>query len=195
MRRIGLLIVGMFLLGFHSPVWGDATIESTIKSGGFKGMGAFEGATTRKYQGEKMWDSSSSKFTGAILSRFAGGSESATITRVDKGVYWILDPKNKTYVERPIEAFKRDETGKEGQAQEKPRVRVTKSEFSVKKTGASETIKGFPCEEYLVTWLLESAGGRKGLSQGLRPEAGTPNFSGGSQTTGNRNLCRHVRGI
>ncbi len=155
MRRIGLLIAGMFMLGVHGPAWGDATIESTIESGGFKGMGSFEGATTRKYQGEKMWDSSSSKFTGAILSRIAGGSESATITRVDKGVYWILDPKNKTYTERSIEAFKKDETGKERQEQEKPSVRVTKSEFSVKKTGASETINGFPCEEYLVTWLLE----------------------------------------
>ena len=155
MRSIGLLMAGIFLLGVHGPAWGDATIESTIKSSGFKGMGALEGAATKRYQGEKMWDSSSSKFTGAILSRIAGGSESATVTRVDKGVYWVLDPKNKTYAERPIEAFKKDETGKERQEQEKPKVRVTKSEFSVKKTGASETINGFPCEEYLVTWLLE----------------------------------------
>jgi hypothetical protein len=118
-------------------------------------MGAFEGATTKRYQGEKMWDSTSSKFTGAILSRVAGGSESATITRVDKGVYWVLDPKNKTYTERPIEALKKGEPGKEPQGQEKPKMRVTKSEFSVKKTGASETINGFPCEEYLATWLLE----------------------------------------
>ena len=155
MRRFGLLIAGMFLLGIHGPAWGDATIESTIKSSGFKGMGAFEGATTKSYQGEKMWDTTSSKFTGAVLSRISGGSESATITRVDRGIYWILDPKNKTYTERPIEAFKKDETGKERQEQEKPKVRVTKSEFSVKKTGASEIINGFPCEEYLVTWLLE----------------------------------------
>ena len=155
MRRFGLLIAGMFLLGIHGPAWGDATIESTIKSSGFKGMGAFEGATTKRYQGEKMWDTTSSKFTGAVLSRISGGSESATITRVDRGIYWILDPKNKTYTERPIEAFKKDETGKERQEQEKPKVRVTKSEFSVKKTGASEIINGFPCEEYLVTWLLE----------------------------------------
>jgi len=155
MRSLALLIAGMFLLGVHGPAWGDATIESTIKSSGFKGMGALEGAATKRYQGGKMWDSSSSKFTGAILSRIAGGSESATVTRVDKGVYWVLDPKNKTYTERPIEAFKKDETGKERQEQEKAKVRVTKSEFSVKKTGASETINGFPCEEYLVTWLLE----------------------------------------
>lgn len=155
MRSLALLITGIFLLGVQGPAWGDATIESTIKSSGFKGMGAFEGATTKRYQREKMWDSSSSKFTGAILSRIAGGSESATVTRVDKGVYWVLDPKNKTYNERPIEAFKKDEAGKERQEQEKPKVRVTKSEFSVKKTGASETINGFSCEEYLVTWLLE----------------------------------------
>lgn len=155
MRRISLIIAGIFLLGVHGHAWADATIESSIMSSGFKGMGAFEGTSTKRYQGEKMWDSTSSKFTGAILSRIAGGSESATITRVDKGVYWMLDPKNKTYVERPIEAFKRDEAGKERQEQGKPKMRVTKSEFTVKKTGASETINGFPCEEYLVTWLLE----------------------------------------
>jgi hypothetical protein len=32
---------------------------------------------------------------------------------------------------------------------------VTKSEFQVSKTGASATIHGFPCEEYLVHWLIE----------------------------------------
>ena len=155
MKIAGILMLGVFVFFGNCPVWADATVESSIKSTGFKGMGAFEGASSRKYQGEKMWDSTSSKFTGAILSRVAGGSESATITRVDKGVYWALDPKNKTYVERPIEAIKMGEPGKEKPEQEKSKMRVTKSEFSVKKTGASETINGFPCEEYLVTWLLE----------------------------------------
>jgi hypothetical protein len=155
MKIMGILILAVFVFLGNCPVWADATVESSIKSSGFKGMGAFEGTASRKYQGEKMWDSTSSKFTGAILSRVAGGSESATITRVDKGVYWNLDPKNKTYVERPIEAIKMGEPGKEKPEQEKSKMRVTKSEFSVKKTGASETINGFPCEEYLVTWLLE----------------------------------------
>ena len=155
MKTMGTAVLLVLFLFGNGSAWADATIESSVKSSGFKGVGAFEGATTRKYQGEKMWDSSSSKFTGAILSRVAGGSESATVTRVDKGIYWALDPKNKTYTERPIEALKKDETGKERQEQEKPKVRVTKSEFSVKKTGASEIINGFPCEEYLVTWLLE----------------------------------------
>jgi hypothetical protein len=155
MKIMGIFILAIFVFFGNCLVWADATVESTIKSSGFKGMGAFEGTSSRKYQGEKMWDSTSSKFTGAILSRVAGGSETATITRVDKGVYWTLDPKNKTYVERPIEAIKMGESGKEKPEQEKSKMRVTKSEFSVKKTGASETINGFPCEEYLVTWLLE----------------------------------------
>lgn len=155
MKIAGILLLGVFVFLGNCPVWADATVESSIKSSGFKGMGAFEGAGFRRYQGEKMWNSTSSKFTGAILSRVTGGTEIATITRVDKGVYWVLDPKNKTYSERLIEAFKREETGKEQQEQEKSKVRVTQSEFSVKKTGASETINGFPCEEYLITWLLE----------------------------------------
>ncbi len=153
MKRIGLLWVFTILGGF-SLAWGDATIETTTSTGGIKGMGASEGAVTRRFQGGKMWESTSTKFTGAILSRVAGGSEGIVITRIDKGIYWNLDPKKRTYTENPIEPFKK-ELGREKEPQEKPKVRVTQSEFTVKKTGASETIHGFPCEEYVVNWLLE----------------------------------------
>jgi len=155
MKRAGIGMFAILLLLGNTPLWADATIEALIKSSGFKGMGAFEGTTTKKYQGEKMLDQSATKFTGAILSRISGGSDTLKITRVDKGVYWTLDPRDKTYVERPIELFKKEESAKEKPEREKPRMRVTKSEFSVKKTGASEAINGFPCEEYLLTWLLE----------------------------------------
>jgi hypothetical protein len=138
-------------------VWGDASVETFFKTGGFKGMGAAEGLTTHRYQGEKKWESGNLKFTGAILSRLAGSSETATITRVDRGVYWNLNTKNRTYTETPIKPLKLEpeDKPKREEKQEKPTTRITKSEFSVKKTGAVETINGFPCEEYLVTWLLE----------------------------------------
>ena len=155
MKLAGIVTFAIIFFLGNGLVWADATIESFITSSGFKGMGAFEGTATKKYQGGKLWDQSSTKFTGAILSRIAGGSENINITRVDKGIYWTLDPKDKTYTERPIEALKKGEMEKEKPEQGKSKVRVTKSEFSVKKTGASETINGFPCEEYLVTWLLE----------------------------------------
>ncbi len=145
MALVSLLAVGQ--------AWGDSTLESAVKTGGFKGMGASEGTVVKRVHGDKMWESSSLKFTGAILSKLAGGGETVTITRLDKGVYWVLDTKNKTYTERAIEPFKKGEASKP--EREKAKMRVTKSEFTVKKTGASETINGFPCEEYLLTWLLE----------------------------------------
>ncbi len=155
MKRAAFLVFGFFLFVATGTVWADATIESTVKTSGIKGMGASEGTLVKRYQGEKMWQSTSTKFTGAVLSRISGGSESIGITRLDKGVQWNLDAKNKTYTERAIEPFKKGEQSKERPEKEKPKARVTKSEFTVKKTGASETINGFPCEEYLITWLLE----------------------------------------
>jgi hypothetical protein len=155
MRNLGIILLGVFFLLIDSSAWGDSTIESTVKTGGIKGMGASEGTLIKRYQKDKKWESVSTKFTGAILSRVVGGSEGTNIARLDKGVYWNLDPKNHTYVERPIEVSRKEDLSKERGEKEKPKARVTKSEFTVKKTGASETINGFACEEYLVTWLLE----------------------------------------
>lgn len=153
MKRLITIAVGILVTLWGSHALGNATIESNFKSGGIKGMGATEGTTVRRYQSGKMWESTSSKFTGAILSRIAGGTEEVMITRLDKGIIWQLDPKKKTFSEQPIRPFDPKEIQKD--KEEKPRVRITKSEFSVKKTGGQETINGFPCEEYLVTWVLE----------------------------------------
>lgn len=154
MKKCIVALMGIYFLLNVIPAWGDATIETTVKIGGIKGMGASEGTQIRSYQGERMWESMTTKFTGAILSRLTSGSENITITRVDKGVYWMVDPKSRTYQEHsiiPPRPKSEEREKKEG----KPTARVTKSEFNIKKTGASETINSFPCQEYLVTWLLE----------------------------------------
>jgi hypothetical protein len=154
----GILTISFIFVFFAgAQAWGDASVETFFKTGGFKGMGAAEGLTAYRYQGEKKWESGNLKFTGAILSRLAGSSETVTITRVDKGVYWNLDTKNRTYTETPIKPLKLEAEDKPRREEkpEKPTTRISKSEFSVKKTGATETINGFPCEEYLVIWLLE----------------------------------------
>jgi hypothetical protein len=141
-----------------SLAWADTTIEATFTTTGYKGMGASEMATTERYQGDKCFERKSFGFTGAILSRLTGGNEDTQITRVDKGVYWLLFPKDHAYRERSIVQPK-DTKQKEGPAEEKaegkPTTRITRCEFSVKTTGKSEAINGFPCEEYLITWLLE----------------------------------------
>jgi hypothetical protein len=149
-----IFIAAMFLLLMTGPAWPDASVETGFKTSGLQGLGAAEGTSQSRYQGDKKWEAASTRFTGAILSRLAGGGETITITRVDKGVYWTLDPKGRTYQESPI-VLPRAKSEEREKGTDKPTARITKSEFSVKKTGASETINGFPCEEYLITWLLE----------------------------------------
>jgi hypothetical protein len=152
--RISLIFCSLFLW-VVGTAWGDVAIESFYKTGGIKGMGEAEGTSIQRFQGEKKWESQATRFTGAILSRLVGESGTMTITRIDKGVAWTLDSKNRTYQENPLVPPKIK--SEEGETKEKkpPTARISKSEFSVKKTGSSETINGFPCEEYLITWLLE----------------------------------------
>ncbi len=151
------LLWGIFLLVVAGSAWGDVTVESTFKSGGIKGMGESQGTSTQRYQGDKKWESQITRFIGAILSRLVGEGGSTTITRIDKGVSWALDVKNHTYQESPLvpPKIKSEERESKESKEKTPTARITKSEFTVKKTGATETINGFPCEEYLITWLLE----------------------------------------
>jgi hypothetical protein len=150
------LVCCAFCLNF-SMAWGDALVESSFKTSGVKGMGEAEGTSSQRYQGEKKWESQTTRFTGAILSRMVGESANVTITRVDRGVAWILDTKKKTYQENPlvVPKSKSEDRGPREGKESKPTTRISRSEFTVKKTGNSETINGFPCEEYLITWLLE----------------------------------------
>ena len=154
MKKFFAFIVVMLFILSGSFVWADATIVTTFKSDGFRGVGAMASTQTRQYQGEKMNEKSTSQFTGAVLSFLTSATENVIITRVDKGVSWALDTKNKTYTETPIQPIKLSRETPQGR-EEKPKAKVTKSEITVKKTGASETINGFPCQEYLVTWLME----------------------------------------
>lgn len=164
MKRTSFLTAAVLIAFGAAQARGDATFESFFKTSGVGGMGATEATSVKRIQGEKKSETSQMRFTGAILSRLAPGGETVTITRVDKGVVWTLDPKTKTYKESPLvpprskeaKTEKSTEKTKHGkQADEKPKARITKSEFTVKKTGVSETINGFPCEEYMVTWLME----------------------------------------
>jgi hypothetical protein len=144
------------LLSF-SLAWSDTTIETTHKTSGFRGIAASKGTTIQRYQGYKLWESTTTGFAGTILSKITGKEETITITRVDKGVYWTLDPEEMTYEAAPIVPLK-DMIGEKPsskKAEGKSKVQVRKSQFIVKETGASETINGFLCREYLITWLLE----------------------------------------
>jgi hypothetical protein len=93
----------------------------------------------------------------------AGIGDSVRITRLDRDLVWTLEPEKKTYTEQALTARgERDRAArtpgqrpakKEGEPSD---VVVTKNEFKVEKTGAHKAINGFPCDEYLMTWTLET---------------------------------------
>ena len=157
MKRSIILIALLATLLSFSLAWGDTTIEKTHKTSGFRGIAASKGTTIQRYQAYKLWESTTTGFAGAILSKITGKQETITITRVDKGVYWTLDSEEMIYEEAPIVPLKdmMGEKPSDKKAEGKSKVQVRKSQFTVKETGASETVNGFPCEEYLITWLLE----------------------------------------
>jgi len=157
MKRCIISIALLTMLLSFSFAWSDTIIEMTHKTSGFRGIAASKGTTIQRYQAYKLWESTTTGFAGAILSKITGKEETITITRVDKGVYWTLDPEEMTYRAAPIVPLK-DMTAKkpsDKKAEGKSKVQVRKSQFTVKELGASETINGFPCKEYLITWLLE----------------------------------------
>jgi len=91
----------------------------------------------------------------------SNGKEHITITRLDKGVVWTLDPATKTYTETPIARYQEGAPpeprgGREPQqTREKPSLRVVDADFSVKVTGEEKTIDGFPCKQSITNGFIE----------------------------------------
>lgn len=160
------------LLAGAAPAWADALAEHYFRSDGFGGMGAFEGTTATATQATAQRSESTLKFTGAFLGaiqKMAGGGDNVRITRLDRDLVWTLDPEKKTYTEAPLtpkgERERRSPSAGPPPRQEKGEpsdVVITRNEFKVEKTGARKPINGFPCEEYLATWLLETRNQKTG---------------------------------
>lgn len=150
----GLLIPGVAL--------GDVTVERFMKSGGLKGIGANESTIVDRISGLRKREASAVKMTGSIGKFFGGlvGDMSTdTITDIDRDVVWSLDHKKKTYTEAPITLPKMKEEEAAGERpgrEEKPKVRVTRNEITVRETGEKKTINGFDTNHYVITWLLEA---------------------------------------
>ena len=158
---------------FAGPAWADTVIERSSRSGGFAGMGAFESTSVQTTSATAQREESRMKFTGGFLSaiqKMAGFGDSIRITRLDRDLVWTLDPEKKTYTEAPLTVRgERERPGavpprKDGEKEkgEPSDVVITKNEFKVEKTGASKVISGFPCEEYLMTWLVETRNTKTG---------------------------------
>jgi hypothetical protein len=173
---MGRLLAALGLLAATAaPAWADAVIERYSRSDGFAGMGAFENTTLQTTTAAAQREESHLKFTGGFMSavqKMAGLGGSIRITRLDRDLVWTLDPEKKTYTESPLTARGERERPSPGQPRpgdqrskdkgEPSDVVITKNELKVEKTGASKAINGFPCDEYLMTWVVETKNTKTG---------------------------------
>jgi hypothetical protein len=148
----------------------DLKTETFTRASMLTGMGSTEISAVTQYQGNKRAENHTMKMVGGIGGMFAGKPQtSIEITRLDKDSVWDLNPPKKTYTERPIALPAGTETKAERRqsgSEQKP-YKIVKSEIKVTKTGATKTINGFSCAEYLITWevVMEDTASRGKVTQ------------------------------
>ncbi len=149
----------------------DAVIEHYTRSDGLGGLGGFEGTSVTVTGPTAQRSESTFRFTGSFLSaiqKMAGSGDHLRIVRLDRDLVWTLDLEKKTYTETPLTArLEREQRGPGAPPppREQPEtsdVVITRNEFKVEKTGAKKAVNGFPCEEYLATWLVETRNQKTG---------------------------------
>ncbi len=156
----------------------DVTVQETLKSGGLRGIGAYQATETRQVSGLKAREDQAKRFTGAVLKFFSGkkGKEAVTIERVDLDKRWTLDPKHKTYRETPISMppakgeprQARSQPGSSGGGSSRSTTVIKKTEFSVKDTGQTKTFGDFTARKYAITYRLETEDTRSGQTSDYR---------------------------
>jgi hypothetical protein len=154
MKSVRLILLVLITLMVGSAL-ADLKTETFTRASMITGMGSTEISAVTQYQGDKRAENHTMKMVGGIGGMFAGKPQTGIeITRLDKDSVWDLNPPKKTYTERPIALPSGTETKAERRqsgAEQKP-YKIVKSEIKVTKTGATKTINGFTCAEYLITW-------------------------------------------
>lgn len=138
----------------------DVTVERTMRTAGFAGLGAGESATVEKISGLRKREAGTMKMSG-FLGKMAGDLGSDEITDVARDAVWKLDHKKKTYTESRITPppQPKEQAGERSERREKPEkpsVRVVRNEITVKETGDRRTIGAYDCAHYVITWVLET---------------------------------------
>ncbi len=101
---------------------------------------------SQEIKGDKSCLDASTKVTGGMAAMFSKGKpmQMVNITRLDKGIFWQLDPDKKTYMESTLDNLKQqlNETKGEGQKPEEPEYTWT---VNVETIDQPQTINGFDC--------------------------------------------------
>lgn len=149
-----------------SACWADVTISRHSTMDGMGGLLKSSVTSTESYSGDKMVNDSETKMENKLVKMFGGGKpiKTTSITRLDKELIWNLDHKEKTYTEMTFAEMRAlvDSLGSmisggtDPMAQQEPAIdtaEITFSEptFEVKRTGKTETISGYNCDQAVMT--------------------------------------------
>ena len=151
------LILALLLVSSASA---DVAIKEKSVSEGLGGFGNGTTSRTLIVAGDRSRSEDEATYTGRFKTLAGGGKPHTTvsITRIDKEVIWNLEPEKKQYTELTF-AQMREMMQKglaEGRAErpgEDARAKDAEMTFTVdvKRTGAKETVNGFPTEQVIIT--------------------------------------------
>lgn len=158
----GLLLAVPALLALVVSAQAAVVMQEKTVSNGLGGFGNSTAERTIVIAGDRSRTDESSTYTGRFKTLAGGGKPkaSAEITRLDRELFWYLDPAKKEYGELTFAQMREQiakgmaeaqaEMGKPENRREQQNVEMNYT-VDVKRTGKKETINGFAAEEFIVT--------------------------------------------
>ncbi|MDD4051065.1 MAG: hypothetical protein PHR28_04080 [candidate division Zixibacteria bacterium] len=153
MKKLVAMLTLSFVLAIASSVSADIILSHTAVIDAM-GMGGTEMVVTQKIKGEM--DHTSVTSTGkGMMAGATQTAENIIISRMDKGVMWVLNPATKTYIEYPLATMKAMADAGEAQAESDSTADQEYNWTITIDTLAESTINGFACK------------GIKGVAEGV----------------------------
>jgi len=140
MRKLTALLAGMTLAMSALPA--AAGVVITQKQHVSSGRNSRDSKQTIWVQGnkQKVVDDRTLSMQGAQGNKDTRVEEKMIITDLDKGMMYVIDPKQKSYYER--------EFPPKGEAERKVMAANSNPNMNLKKAGTSREVAGYKCEEY-----------------------------------------------
>ena len=155
------MLVALCLAAVLLPaiVHADLTVKEETQMNGLMGMLSSKGVETTYIKGDKMRAETKVEMGGMIN---ASPSDVVTITRLDKGLIWMIDNADSTYMEMSLKAAKAESSS----------ANFKVKDVNVKRTGQTKTILGEKCEGIEVDVTIEVASQSQSVKSlfWMRPE-------------------------
>jgi len=150
-----------------------AVFETRTSFSGINGNFPFETTEKRFVRPDMSREESARKgtgqFSGWIMTKMMGGAGETHIARLDRKVQWMVNEKDKQYVECPIagcpmpagaEGMQKPQAQQQQPEQPKQKTeegcvtRIASNTFNIKATGQKKDVNGFNADQYDGAWVV-----------------------------------------